>query len=214
MATAVKWTNVAVAIQSAIGSALPITQLTKASTGVVTSAAHGLLDGDLVLIEAQGMHQVNKRVFRVDNKTNDTFELEGENTSAYDTFVSGNAYKLTMGTTLSTVTDVDASGGEFDQLDTSTIHTNQKTSIPGSASPSVFQFGNIWDPTDAGLLALNAASKAGSELAVKFTFGTGGRIMLFTAQIGASLIPTGSAGQVVKTPATLTAQGVPTYYAS
>lgn len=214
MATAVKWSNVAVAIQSAIAGAKTITAITKASPGVVSSTAHGYSNGDLVLLEVQGMHQVNKRVFRVASSAADTFALEGENTTNYDTFVSGSAYKLTLGTTLSTVTDVDASGGEFDQLDTTTIHGNTKSSIPGSASASVFQFGNIWDPTDAGLAALNAASKAGSELAVKFTFGTGGRIMVFLAQIGASLLPTGSAGQVVKTPATLTAQGVPTYYAS
>lgn len=213
MASAVKWSNVAVAIQSAVASPVTITAISKANPAVCT-ATNTYTNGDLVLIEVQGMFQVNKRVFRVSGAAAGQFSLEGEDSTSYDTFVSGTAKKLTMGTTLSTVTDVDASGGEFEQLDTSTIHSNVKTSIPGSASAAVFQFGNIWDPTDAGLAAMNVASKAGSELAVKFTFGTGGKIMLFLGQIGASLIPTGSAGQVVKTPVTLTAQGVPTYYSA
>lgn len=98
------WSKVAVAIQSALGSALTISAITKANPGVATSAAHGLSNGDVVLISAQGMHQVDQRVFRVANVAANTFELEGEDTTNYDTFTSGDAKLITFGTTLATAT--------------------------------------------------------------------------------------------------------------
>ena len=78
MATARKWSNVAVAMQSALGSDLSITAITKANPGVVTtSAAHGLSNGDFVVLSVQGMYQVNDRAFRVTATSGSTFTLEG-----------------------------------------------------------------------------------------------------------------------------------------
>ena len=210
---ATKWSNIAIAIESARGAALTVTAITKASTGVATSTAHGLVNGDFVYLEAQGMNQVDARVFRVAGVTTNTFNLEGENTTNYDTFTSGSAYKLTFGTTLSTLTSISASGGDFDFIDTTTIHDNIRKQIPGAASPSVYQFESIWDVADAGLVALKAASDASAQRAVRFVFANGQRL-LFSGYIGATLLPTGSAQDIVKTNVSITGYGRPTVYAS
>ena len=160
MATAKKWSNVAVAMQSAIGEALTITGINKANPGVATSTAHGLSNGDYVYLEIQGMYQLNGRVCRIANKADNTFELEGIDTTAFDTFSSGTAKKLTFGTSITTATTLSASGGDFDFIDTTTIHTNAKTQMPGLASPATYQFDNIWDVSDAGLIAMKAAADA------------------------------------------------------
>lgn len=213
MATATKWSNIGIAVQSALAAADTITGITKANPGVVTSTAHGLVNGDLVVLTVQGMYQLDGRVVRVANKTNDTFELEGVDTTSYDTFTSGTAEAITFGTTLSTATSVSASGGDFDFIDVTTIHDNVKKQIPGLANPATFSFDNIWDVSDTGLVALKAASDAQAKRAVRFTFANGQKLY-FTGYIGATLLPTGGAQEVVKTSVVVTMFGKPTVYSS
>lgn len=214
MATARKWSNVAVAMQSAIASSQTVTAITKANPGVATATAHGYSNGDYVFLTVSGMYQLDGRVIRVANVTANTFELEGVDTSAFETFTSGGAQKLTLGTSITTATTLSASGGDFDFIDTTTIHVNTRTQVPGLANPSTFQFDNIWDVSDAGLLAMKAASDAQAIRAFKFTFGTGGQVMVFAGYVGASLLPGGSAQQLVTTSSVITMFGAPTYYAS
>jgi len=214
MATAIVWKNVAVSMQSAIAATKTITGITKASPGVVTSTAHGYSNGDYVYLEVQGMHQVNGRVFRVASVATDTFALEGEDTTNFDTFSSGTAQKLTMGTTISSAIDVSASGGEFDKIDTTTIHAAQKSEMPGLPSAISYTMNHIWDPTDAGQIAMKAANDVQGKRAFKFQFGTGGRIILFAGYVGFVGLPGGSAQDKVTTSAVITMNGTPTYYSS
>lgn len=60
-----------------------ITSLTKANPVVVTSAAHGLINGDLVLIYNSNVPELNGRHFTVANAATNTFELSGIDGSAY-----------------------------------------------------------------------------------------------------------------------------------
>ena len=214
MATVTKWSNVAVAMQSALAAADTITGITKASPGVVTATAHGLNNGDYVYLSVQGMYQLDGKVARVANKTTDTFELEGINTTSFDTFSTGTAEAITFGTSITTATSMNASGGDFDFIDTTTIHVNNKTQVPGLGNPVNYSFDNLWDPADAGQLAMKAASDAQAIRAFKFTFGTGGKIMVFAGYVGFSGAPTGQAQDKVSTPAAITQFGTPTYYAS
>lgn len=214
MATVRKWSGVAVAMQSVLGSALTITGITKASPGVVTSTAHGLANGDYVYLSISGMFQLDGKVVRVDNSATNTFELEGVDTTSFDTFSSGSAYKITFGTSITTATSMSASGGDFDFIDTTTIHSNVKTQIPGQANPISYSFDNLWDISDAGQVAMKSATDAQAIRAFKFTFGTGGPIMVFAGYVGFTGAPTGQAQDKVVSPASITAFGTPTYYAS
>lgn len=214
MATPRKWSNVAVAMQSAIGADKTITGITKASPGVVTSTAHGLTAGNIVLLTINGMFQLNGRVARVANATTNTFELEGIDTTAFDTFTSGTCALITLGTSITTATSISASGGDFDFIDTTTIHVNQKSQIPGLPNPATFTMDSIWDVADPGLTACKAASDAQALRVFAFTFGTGGQKMYFAGYVGASLLPGGQAQQLVTTQLVVTMFGSPTYYAS
>lgn len=213
MTTISKWSNVAVSVQSVLASAKTITVLTKASPAVVTAVAHGYDDGDFVLLTVQGMYQVNQRVFRIDNKTTDTFELEGVDSTNFSTFSSGTAQKITFGTTLATLTNITASGGDFDFIDTTTIHDSIKTQVPGLANPSTYTFESFWDPADAGLVALKAASDSQAQRAILFSFANGQKFV-FNGYVGASLAPTGNAQALIKTSVVFTALGGPMAYAT
>jgi hypothetical protein len=209
-----KWSNVAVAMQSALAAADTITGITKANPGVVTAAGHGLNNGDYVFLLVSGMYQLNARVARVANKTTDTFELEGIDTSAFDTFSSGTAEAITFGTSITTATTISSSGGGFDFIDTTTIHGNSKTQTPGLPAASSFTMDHIWDASNAGQIAMKTASDAQARRAFKFTFGTGGKIMVFAGYVGFNGIPAGSAQALVTTQSAITMEGTPTYYAS
>jgi Ubiquitin-activating enzyme E1 FCCH domain len=72
------------------GSPATITAITKANPGVVTAAAHGFSDGDIVYIAGVvGMTEVNGQYYTVANKDTNTFQLAGVNTSDYTAYTSG-----------------------------------------------------------------------------------------------------------------------------
>lgn len=213
MATARKWSNIAIAMQSALGSDITITAISKASEGVAT-ATNTLVNGDYVVLTVNGMWQLNDRVARVKSVSGSAFTLEGIDTTLFDTFTSGVANKVTFGTSISTATTVSSSGGGFDFIDTTTIHSNAKTQMPGLPSSATFTFENVWDVSDAGLLAMKTASDSQAKRAFRFTFGTGGQIMVFNGYCGASLLPGGQAQGLVTTTTTVTMNGTPSYFAS
>lgn len=212
MATKV-WSNVQVAMQSALGTSKTLTAITKASPAVATSTAHGFANGDIVILAVQGMWQLDTRTVRVANVTANTFELEGVDSTAYDTFASGSAQAITFGTTFSTIGDLSTSGGDFEMIDITTIHDNVKKSIPGAAS-QVEVSGNMnWDPSDLGQIALKTASDARALRAFRITFADGAK-WYFTGYPGYSATPTGSAQQKVTSPFKVSSFGRPSFYIS
>ena len=67
-----------------------ITAITKANPAVVTATSHGYSNGDRVFVSGVvGMTEVNNREFTVANKTTNTFELSGINSSSFTTYTSG-----------------------------------------------------------------------------------------------------------------------------
>lgn len=216
MATVSKWSGVAVAVQSALAASQTITAVTKANPGVATySGSDTYANGDYIVMTAVGMSQINGRVFRVANVNTGakTFELEGENTTSYDTFTSGSVQEITFGTTMTTATGLSATGGDFSFIDTTTIHDNVRTQVPGVANPATYTFESIWDASDTALQALKAASDAQAQRAIRFTFANGQKVV-FNGYIGATLLPTGNAQDKVVTQVVITMYGRPTIYSS
>jgi len=213
MATAKIWSNVQVAMQSALATGVTATGITNANPGVVTYSGAAETNGTYVVMTVQGMTQVNNRVFRVASAATGTYALEGENTTNYGTFSSGSYQVVTFGTTLGTVRGLTAGGGDYNFIDTTTIHDTIATQIPGLANPSTFTFENIWDVSDTALIALKSASDLKSVRAFKFTF-SDGQIMVFNGYVGANLLPGGNAQDLVTTQTVITMFGSPTYYSS
>lgn len=67
-----------------------ITGITKANPAVVTSAAHGYSNGDVVYISGVvGMTEINKKSFTVQNVAANTFELKDYNSTLNTAYTSG-----------------------------------------------------------------------------------------------------------------------------
>jgi len=114
-----KWSNVQVAVQSALATAIVITAITKANPAVVSYTGTDPTNGDFIAVTALGMRQVDARVFRIANVNGagNTLELEAIDSTSFDTFTSGSAQVVTFGTSLGTVSGLSASGGDFDFID-------------------------------------------------------------------------------------------------
>jgi len=67
---------------------------------------------------------------------------------------------------------------------------------------------------DTGLIAMKSASDSQAERAFKFTFGTGGQILVFSGYVGCSLLPGGQAQGLVTTQTVVTMHGTATTYSS
>lgn len=213
MATVRKWANVAVAMESAAAGAVTITAITKASPAVCT-ATNTYSNGDYVRLSVAGMWQLDGKVVRVTAASGSAFSCEGVDSTSFDTFVSGSSYKLTFGTSITTATSMSGTGGDFDFIDVTTIHSNVKAQIPGLANPITYTFDNLWDIADTGQIAMKTATDAQSQKAFRFTFGTGGPIMVFSGYVGFTGAPGGNAQDKVTASAVITAFGTPTYYSS
>lgn len=89
-------------------SGLTITAITQDTTATVTSALHGLSNGDYVVIQnVLGMTEVNNRQFLVAGVTANTFQLSGVNSTAYTAYSSsGTASKIVELTTTYSETDL------------------------------------------------------------------------------------------------------------
>lgn len=215
MADVTRWVKVAVAMQSALGADKTISAITLANPPVVTSAGHGLDNGDWVVYTiTSGMQQLNDRISRVDNKATDTWEVEGYNSaSGYDAFVSGKANEITFGTSFSTLMEISPSGGEQQFITYRLLHDDVENQIPSVKSATVYTFRSLWDPADAALVAAETASDQAAKRAIRLTF-SNGKIYVFNGYIGFNFAPAGTAGELVECTLTITAQGRGKAYAS
>lgn len=102
-------------ISSMFGSPVTVSDVSNANPGVATAAAHGLSDGDLLLMSS-GWGELNDRPVRVDGAATGTFELEGFDTTSVTRFPAGNGggtvKEVTAWVALSQITDLTSSGGE------------------------------------------------------------------------------------------------------
>ena len=210
------WTNVGIDVQTALAGAISLSAISKAATGVCTyTGGTNPANGDWLVVAANGMSQVNDRPFRIANVNTvaKTFELEGEDTTLYDTFINGSIQIITFGASFSTVQQISPSGGDYEKADVTTIHDQVRTQVPTIAAPLTLAMTNVFDLTDPGFVECNKAYKSKTKRAIRLRFGNGAK-MVMVGYVGAAGVPTGQAQGVVQTPVSIEAQNLPTVYAS
>jgi hypothetical protein len=201
MAEPIFWTNVGVDVQTALSAAQAITAITKATTGVVSYSGADPANGDYVLLTVNGMTELTDRVGRVaavDTVAN-TFQLEGEDTSLYNTFsATGSTFQIiTFGASFDILMDITASGGEAEMTETTTIHGLARRRAPTVTSPLSFASNALFATSDPGYVECNKAFRAKQKRAIRLRFGTSAK-MAFVAYPSAPGVPTGQAQAVVQ----------------
>lgn len=206
-------------MESAIAAAKTITAATNAAPGVFTSATHGYSNNDVVLIECQGMVEVNNRLFKVVSVAADTFQLAdidgstGISTVNFGVFSSGTAKKLTFGTSITGVQDFNMSGGDIKTQDTTTVNDTIDTQIVVGASAMSYDMTMQWDPSNAAQQAMRTAFDTRANKGFKVLW-PDGAFVLFYGTVGYTMAPGGGKQGVTVSPAKVAMLGAITNYAA
>lgn len=151
-------------MESAIGSAVTITAITKAAPGVFSATGHTFANGDFVLLEIQGMQELNGQLMKVVNVIATTsFQVAGIDgvagldTLLYSTFSSGTAKKVTLGTSINGVQDFNFNGGEIKTADSTTVSDTSDKQVVVGATAQAADLVMQWDPTSSAQQAMRAA---------------------------------------------------------
>lgn len=193
-------------MESAIAAPKTITAISIATPGVISSTAHGYTNGDIVLLEIQGMLELNGRLFKVVNVATDTFQIAGPDgatglsTLGFNAFTSGTAKKVTLGTTLTGCMDFNAGGGDIKTIDATTVHDTQDVEVVVGATAQSYEMTVQWDPASAAQQAMKAAFIARANKAFKIRWPDGAYI-LFYGTVGYTGAPGGGKQGVTTSPA-------------
>lgn len=167
-------TNMSVQVQGGLGSNLTVTGLTQANPGVATSTAHGLTNGDVVVFTVTaGMVELNQQVVRVANVTANTFELESIDTSGYTAWSAGVVNEVTSWHTLSNAQSVSMPDATPNKIDITTLIDKVKQIAFGLPEAPDGSMGTLFDPLNAGVLAIQAATEANTTLAFRVNWADG-----------------------------------------
>ena len=216
MADPIFWSDVQIDVGLTHATALTVSAISKASTAVVTYTGTDPANDTFVYFpDTVGMVELKNRVFRIDNVDTgaNTFELVGEDSTNYRTFVSGTAVPIATWAGMTTVQDVTAGGGEPEFADLTTVHDSIRRRAPTVFSPSTYSFGCLFDAADAAHVRLGVLSKNKTPEAIVFTFSDGQQFS-FYSYVASSGAPTGAAQEVVKQTISFEAQGLPNVYAA
>jgi hypothetical protein len=119
-------------IASAYATGQATTGVSNASEAVVTAAAHGYANGDLVEMTSN-WGRIDRRNFRVKGVTANTFILEGQDTTNLTFFPTGGGLgsvrKITTFTQITQVVGVSASGGDPKNADYKYVESDVGYSI-------------------------------------------------------------------------------------
>lgn len=186
-------------IGSAYGSDLTVTTATNANPCVMTSTAHGLSNGDYVVVTS-GWTRTTDRVFRVANVTANTFDLEGHDTSDTDVYAAGSGTgsvkKVTTWTQISQVLNITSQGGEQQYATYQPLEGDREVRIPTIKSGGGLDMEVGDDPTLAGFVAAMAANDDREARAVRITAANSSK-SLFYSYIAADKVPQMNVNQVM-----------------
>ena len=173
--TAFSAQGLVVNIGTATGSAKTITAITAANPAVVTSTAHGFLNGDVVALAAiGGMTQLNGVSAVVQYKTANTFALANIDSTAYTTYTSGGtATPVTWTAIKNSRGQLTYDDGSSVEIDVTNFASTAKEFIFGLQDSGSAKFEVDIDNSDAGQAALTAAKVASSLKTFKITLPSG-----------------------------------------
>jgi Ubiquitin-activating enzyme E1 FCCH domain len=161
--TAVSKYRTAVKVATAAGSPKTITGITAAASAVVTSAAHGLTVGQVVVFASvSGMTEINGVAGLITAANTGTFTVN-INSTGFTAYTSGGTATAQTMTLVENVLDFQRNGDEADRIDSTNLQSTKKEYIVGLAGE-----GSITMPIDvdySGPGQASVRSKVGTDTA-------------------------------------------------
>lgn len=179
---ALKGTNIKLEIQKTLATAITATGITNANPPVLTHGGADPSNGDVVVITATGIAELDGQAVRVANSGVGTFELEGLDSTNFGTFLTASFQVVSAWETVSKSTAINAGDAASTELDATTlIDTTRQTEfgLPGSAAGSVPV---LYDPANAGMVEVKEATLNDEQRVLRITFAAG-QITVFNSWI-------------------------------
>lgn len=158
-------------------AAKTITALTNANPAVATSTSHGYSDLDEILLTS-GWEDATDTVYRVDQLTADTFEVEGLNSTDTDWYASGTgtgtAEKLSGWTEIPQVLNITSSGGDARFTNVEPLAKRNSIAVPTGFNPSTITLTLGHDPSQAAYQTMIDLSRTLTKVAFKVVISGGG----------------------------------------
>lgn len=159
-------------ISTGSGGAKTITAIQLGNPTILTSAAHGFANGDVVALAAlTGVDAglLNGQTLVVTNKTANTFAVNVDTTGKTITPGAGTATPNTY-TKINGVVSYSGFDGAASELDTTDLDSTAMEFVSGLMDEGKFSFEKKTINTDAGQLALRAARASGAVKSFKLVF--------------------------------------------
>lgn len=203
-----------IAIATTYGSVKTVTAVTNANPGVVTSAAHGLLNGAFYELKS-GWQKISDRVFKAANVATNALDVTGIDTTDTNRFAAGTGVgslrEITAWTQIPQILEFTTSGGDQQFANFSFLEEDYERQLPTVTSAQSIQIGIGDDPSLPGYQALKAAGEARAIRALKVTL-PNGAVLLYNGFVSFNETPTLTKGSVMQVRATISLQGRPTRY--
>ncbi|MDZ7863013.1 phage tail protein [Acidovorax sp.] len=203
-----------IAIATTYGSVKTVTAITNANPGVITSAAHGLLNGAFYELKS-GWQKISDRVFKAANVATNALDVTGIDTTDTNRFAAGTGVgslrEITAWTQIPQILEFTTSGGDQQFANFSFLEEDYERQLPTVTSAQSIQIGIGDDPSLPGYQALKAAGEARAIRALKVTL-PNGAVLLYNGFVSFNETPTLTKGSVMQVRATISLQGRPTRY--
>lgn len=196
------------------GTPISITAASNAAPAVLTAAAHGLANGDLVEVTS-GWSRINNRIFRVSLSASGTFALEGLDSSNTVTYTPGGGVgsvrKIATLTQITQILETTSSGGEMGFTEVSLLENDFSTQLPTQASAQSIAISIADDVTLAGFIAVKAAAETRSPRALVVTL-PNSSVILYNGIVSLDETPSLTKNSIMAVKSTFSLQGRPVRY--
>lgn len=157
-------------------AAKTVSAITNANPAVVTSTAHGFVDGDEILLNS-GWEDATDTVFRVDQQNADSFQLMGLNTVDTDFYPTGSgrgtAQKVSTWVEMPQVLGISTSGGDARFTTISPLAKRNDINVPTGFNAMSISVTLGHDPSNASYQTMLDISRTLSKVAFKMVLSGG-----------------------------------------
>jgi hypothetical protein len=168
--TAVSKYRTSVKVSTATTATKNITAITKANPMVVTSTAHALPVGSVVVFSGiVGMTELNGQAGVVTGQSTDTLTFGGIDSTDYTTYTSGGIATPQTMTEVENVVEVEAEGSEADKFDATNLRSIKKETVIGLSGEGSFRVQLHIDPTGPGQERIRKLAGVDTPVAVTVT---------------------------------------------
>lgn len=180
------------ALSTVFGAVKQITGISNANPAVASSADHGIAAGAIVLLES-GWEDLDLRAARVAVPADDTFALEGINTTDLIEFPAalgvGTAREIETWVGIDQVIGTAGAGGDQQYWNFSPLDAKRGKQLPTERSPQSMTLTLGDDPNKPWYAALDAADKAGDTRILRCTL-KGGQTIYYAGIVSFNKTPT------------------------